>query len=104
MVICGAEGDDVMKRFQVDLFLRCSDGQEVGTHDDDGADDGDGCHASVGDGVSPVGIADALIVAVDSSLVRTEHQRQDGRGQSRCRNKRCVMSTKSSLLLKKVWS
>lgn len=53
-------------------------GQEVGTHNDDGAGDGDGSHASVRDGVSPVGIADALVIAVDSSLVRSEHQCQDG--------------------------
>lgn len=32
----------------------------------------------MGDGVSPVGVVDALIVAVDASLVRTEHERQDG--------------------------
>lgn len=48
------------------------------THNDDGADDGNGSHGSMGDGVSPVWIADALIIAVDSSLVWTEHQRQDG--------------------------
>lgn len=53
------------------------------THNDDGAGDGDGGHAAVGDGVSLVRVADAGVVAVDAPLVRTEHQRQDGRGQSR---------------------
>lgn len=53
------------------------------THDDDGAGDGDGGHAAVGDGVSLVRVADAGVVAVDAPLVRTEHQGQDGRGQSR---------------------
>lgn len=44
----------------------------------DGAGDGDGRHGSMGDCVFPVGIADALIIAVDSSLVWSEPQRQDG--------------------------
>lgn len=42
----------------------------------------------MGDGVFPVGIADTLIITVYSSLVRSEHQRQDGWGQSRWRKKR----------------
>lgn len=58
------------------------------THDDDGAGEGDGGHAAVGDGVSAVGKADGLIIAVDASLVRAEHQRQDGWGQSRCKKER----------------
>lgn len=48
------------------------------THNDYGAGDGDGGHGSVGDGVSPVRVVDALVVAVDAPLVRSEHQRQDG--------------------------
>lgn len=63
--------------FFITVQQHCSE-VDVGTHNDDGAGDGDGSHASMGDGVSPVGIADALVIAVDSSLVRTEHQRQDG--------------------------
>lgn len=93
MVICGVDRRDIMKGFQVgfggELFGKgifivrfeqqhFSDKQDVGTHNDDGAGDGDGSHGSMGDGVSPVGIADTLIIAVDSSLVRSEHQRQDG--------------------------
>lgn len=42
----------------------------------------------MGDGVSLVRVADAGVVAVNAPLVRTEHQRQDGRGQSRCGNKK----------------
>lgn len=56
---------------------------DAGTHDDDGADDGDGGHGSVGDGVLPVRVADALVFAVDASLVGAEPQGQDGRGQRR---------------------
>lgn len=51
---------------------------DVGTHNDDGAGDGHSSHASMGDGVSPVRIADAFVIAVDSSLVWLEHQRQNG--------------------------
>lgn len=54
-----------------------------GTHDDDGAGDGDGRHGSVGDGVPPVRVVDALVIAVDASLVGAEPQGQDGRGQRR---------------------
>lgn len=56
---------------------------EGGTHDDDGAGDGDGGHGSVGDGVPPVRVVDALVIAVDASLVGAEPQGQDGRGQRR---------------------
>lgn len=50
-----------------------------GTHYDYGADDGDCSHGSMRDCVFSVWIADALVIAVDSSLVRAEHQCQDGR-------------------------
>lgn len=70
------------------LFLVLLTDGDAATHDDDGAGDGDGSHAPVGDGVSLVRVADAGVIAVDPPLVRTEHQRQDGRGQSRWRNKR----------------
>lgn len=60
---------------------------DAGTHDDDGADDGDGGHGSVGDGVPPVRVVDALVVAVDASLVGGEPQGQDERGEPRWRNK-----------------
>lgn len=62
--------------------------KDAETYNDDGAGDGDGRHASVGDGVPPVGVADTLVIAVDASLVRTEHQCQDSWGQTRWRNKR----------------
>lgn len=65
----------------------CRCGRRPHTHDDDGAGDGDGGHAAVGDGVSLVRVADAGVIAVDAPLVRTEHQRQDGRRQSRCGNR-----------------
>lgn len=55
-----------------------SDVRDTGTHNEYGAGDGDGGHGSMGDGVSPVGVADRLVIAVDSSLVRAEPQRQDG--------------------------
>lgn len=60
------------------LYLPSVVRQRCWTHDDDGAGDGDGSHASMGDGVSPVGVTDVLVIAVDSSLVRSEYQRQDG--------------------------
>lgn len=49
-----------------------------GTHNDYGADDSDCSHGSMRDGVFSVRIADALVIAVDSPLVRAEHQCQDG--------------------------
>lgn len=60
----------------------------LATHNDYGAGDGDCSHGPMGDGVSPVWIADALVIAVNSSLIRAEHQCQDGRRQSRWRKKK----------------
>ena len=58
-----------------------------GAYDDHGADDGDGSHGAVGDGVLPVGVADGAVAAVDPPLVRPEPQSQDGRRQGRCGGK-----------------
>lgn len=64
----------------------------------DGAGDGDGRHGSMGDCVSPVGIADALIIAVDSSLVWSESQRQDGCGKSRNKDTQNIHHDQNQLL------
>lgn len=48
------------------------------TYNDHRAGDGDSGHGSMGDGVFPVGIVDALVVAVDSSPIGFEPQREDG--------------------------
>ena len=82
-MICGAEGRGARKAAH--LGHRCNR-ETAETDDDDGADDGDGGHGCVGDGVPPVGVADALVVAIDASLVGGEPQGQDGRGEPRWRN------------------
>lgn len=77
-MICGVNGREHLKTFLIFTFsiLLCNYTVDQ-THNDYGAGDGDGSHGSMRNGVSPVGIADALVIAVDSSLVRGEHQRQD---------------------------
>lgn len=84
MVICGADGRRGA-RLERTTAVGGSGRDAGGTHDDDGADDGDGGHGSVGDGVPPVRVADALVCAVDASQVGAEPQGQDDRGERRWR-------------------
>lgn len=58
------------------------------TYNDDRAADGDGRQHSMGDGVWLQGIHDALVVTVNPSLIRFEHDGHNDEGQSRCSQRR----------------
>lgn len=54
------------------------------TYDDDGAGDGDGHQHPEGDGVGFEGVHDALIVAVNTSLIWLEYNVCYDGGKCRC--------------------
>lgn len=63
---------------------QAKEGKSTETYDDDRAADGDGHQHGQGDGFGFEGVHDALIVAVNTSLIRLEYNvRYDG-GKCRC--------------------
>lgn len=85
-------GRRIRSPYTKNLHLQSNCPAASATHNDNGADDRDRSHGPVGDGVFSVRIADALVIAVDSLLVRAEQQRQDGRRQSGWRENRSSVS------------
>lgn len=64
------------------------EGREGATYDDDRAGDGDDRQRDVGDGVGFEGVFDALVVAVDASLIGPVHDVHDDEGERRCTTER----------------